>query len=113
MKKFENIGREPNQTHVIILDDESEVTLNIFFFSVVERWFFNCFYNDFSIYGQALSLGTLHIKEQNQPFDLVCVDNSEKGIDPFRIDDFEIKRIELVLLEREDMFDIRGFEVPI
>lgn len=109
--KIENIGNEGRQIHSVIFE-ESQIIIELYFASIVERWFFDVSYNGFSAKGMAVSLGTNHIRELNQPFDIVCEDNSELGIDPFQLDDFASGRCELLILERDEMFQLRGFEVP-
>lgn len=109
--QIENLGSESYQIHNVIFE-QSQVVIDLFFSPVVERWFFDVSYNGFSAKGIAVSLGTTHIKELNQPFDILCEDTSGLGIDPFQLDDFSSDRCRLYLLDRDDMFQLRGFDVP-
>jgi len=109
---IENIGSEAFQRHTILFQ-ESEIILKLRFLPGVQQWFFDAEYKDFAIKGKRLAVGTLHMQSSNQPFDFVVVDNSGSELDPFRVDDFELERSSLILLEPEDMEDIRGVSVQI
>lgn len=106
-----SIGNEAHQRHTIIFN-ESEIILTLRFLAPVEQWFFDAEYEGNAVYGIKLSCGVLHMVSQNQPFDFAVTDNSGEGIDPFRLDDFADGRCSLYLLTPDEMFDIRGVEVP-
>lgn len=113
MIKIDNITDETMQRHIVIFQ-RSEVILTIRFYPRTEMWCFDVEYNDRAVRGLKLSVGTLHMLSQNQPFDFVVTDNSGNGIDPFKIDDFSNERCSLYMLESDDMIDVRrGAEVPI
>lgn len=111
MKKILNITNEPNQLHTILFE-ESEITLHLRFHEICGFWTFDATFKDKSVYGIKLSLSTLHIESSNLPFDFVCIDNSDYGLDPFEIDAF-LNRCSLFLLEAEDMENVRGLPVEV
>lgn len=110
--KIENITAEAFQRHTIVLD-EQEVELVMRFLSPVEGWFINVTYGGRSANGFKLALNTLHMISQNFPFDFVVEDQSGRGIDPFRIDDFSESRCAMYMLQTADMADLRGQDVPV
>ena len=112
MKKILNIGSEPIQRHTLIFQ-ETEIILTLRFYPTITQWFFDATYKDFKVFGIKLSLGVLHMRSRNQPFDFVVLDNSGTGLDPFQIDDFAEGRCSLFLADPEDMAAIRGAEVQI
>lgn len=106
-----NIGDEANQRHTIIFQD-SEIVLTLRYLAPVQQWFMDVEYDDFNLYGVKMTVGVPHMVSANQPFDFVVLDNSGEGIDPFRLVDFTDGRCSLYLLTPDEMFDIRGVEVP-
>jgi len=111
MIEVQNITDEPIQIHIIIFD-EGDITLTLRFLPKTEMWFFDVEYNGKSTKGLKLSVGSLHMVSQNQPFDFEVSDNSGSGVDPFKADDFSSGRCSLYMLERDDMVSIRyGAEV--
>jgi len=112
MRELENIGSESFQRHTIIFQ-ESEIILKLRFLPVVEQWFIDVNYKDFSANGIKLAVGVLHIRSSNQPFDFLVQDNSGNGLDPFRLDDFSTERCTLFIAEADDMAELRGTEVAL
>lgn len=111
MDLITNITDEPIQRHILIFE-RGEVVVTLRHLPTVEMWKMRVEYNDGYIDGVKLSLGTLHFRHKNWPFDiaLICTDGS--GIDPYRADDFVSGRIEMYLVTPEEMIDIRGGDVP-
>ncbi|EIL4299168.1 hypothetical protein LLL07_004629 [Salmonella enterica] len=111
MDPITNITDESIQQHVLIFD-RGEAVVTIRYLPTVEMWKMRVEYNGDYIDGVKLSLGTLHFRHKNWPFDIVllCADNS--GIDPYRADDFASGRIEMYLVTPEEMIYIRGGDVP-
>lgn len=106
-----NIGTEAVQRHTLIFRDD-EVTLTLRYLSQIQQWCADVEYRGFRVSGLKLALATLHMVSCNQPFDFIIDDNSGSGLDPFRIDDFESGRCSLYLVTPEEMFQVRGVEVP-
>ena len=106
-----NISSESVQRHTLIFNDD-EITLTLRYLAQIQQWFFDVEYRDFTIGGVKLAVGTLHMVSSNQPFDFAVNDNAGVGLDPFRADDFESGRCSLYLVTPEEMFQVRGVEVP-
>ncbi|HCC76682.1 MAG TPA: hypothetical protein DEQ42_13500 [Shigella sp.] len=111
MDLITNITDESIQRHTLIFD-RGEAVVTLSHLPTVEMWKMRVEYNDDYIDGVKLSLGTLHFRHKNWPFDiaLLCTDNS--GIDPYRSDDFASGRIEMYLVTPEEMTEIRGGDLP-
>jgi hypothetical protein len=112
MRQITNITGDPSQRHIIDLEG-SEITFDLRFYPTVEQWCFDVTYKTKSVKGVKLSLGVLHINNTNLPFDFVVLDLSKTGLDPFKVDDFEILRCQLYILGPDDMETIRGVPVEI
>lgn len=112
MRQLTNITDTNFQKHLILFE-ESEITLHLRFYSIVQAWFFDVEYKDFKVFGKKMSVSTYQLIANNQPFDLVAFDTSQNGLDPFKADDFSSGRVALILLEPDDMEAIRGTKVPI
>lgn len=111
MRQIENIGTEARQRFTLILDDGT-ATLIIYYLSPVGRWFFDVSYGGIERKGIKMAVGVLHIGSANFPFDFVVEDTSGEGIDPFQLSDFNTGRCKLYRLTADEMFAIRGVEVP-
>jgi len=111
MKKLQNITDEPHQRHTIVFE-ESEIVLSLRYLPTVEMWIMDVGYGDVSTHGLKLSVGVLHMRSRNLPFDFIVTDNIETGLDPIRADDFSTGRCAMYLLEADDMQEIRGAAVP-
>lgn len=112
MIEITNITDDPFQRHIIIVD-EAPVELTLRFYPRAQFWTLSTKYDGLHSKGLKMTLGTLHMRSRNRPFDFVIVGTAETGIDPFKIDDFSSGRCRLLMLEREDMESIRGQPVPI
>ena len=112
MRKLSGITNDPIQKYSFSVGD-NEVSIRLRFLSVVESWVMDVEYNGKRINGVLMSLGVLHLKSYNFPFDFILNDTQGLGLDAFRIDDFSSERVELYILESEELVEIRGYEVAI
>lgn len=113
MIRIQNLTDEPIQRHTILFE-QSEVFFTIRFYPRTELWCFDAEYNDRAVRGLKLSIGVLHMTNQNQPFDFIVTDNTGLGLDPFKADDFSSGRCTIYMLETADMIQVRnGAEVPL
>lgn len=112
MIQVTNLTDDPFQEHVILFE-ESEIILDLRFYSTVEKWVFNVSFKDFSILGVKLAVNTLHMESSNMPFDFIVTDESGSGLDPFKLNDWEDERCNLFMLNALEMEEIRGVKVPI
>lgn len=110
MRRINNIGDEGNQTHTIEFTDE-DITLNIRFLSPVQIWQMSVTYQGREYNGMKMSVGVLHMRSANFPFDFIIEDTSGSGVDPYKQDDFINGRTILYMLDADEMEEIRGQEV--
>jgi len=73
-------------------------------------WFMDLSYEDKTLNGVRLSSAVLMLTGKNFPFDIV-IDDKGSGLDPFAADSFEREFFYFNLLDRDEMENIRGFEV--
>lgn len=112
MIKIENISDETHQRHTMLFE-ESEIILTLRYHPTVEMWAFDIEYKDVVASGYKLSIGVLHMRSRNLPFDFVVTDQGGTDLDPIRRDDFSTGRCALYMLEASDMEAIRDATVPI
>lgn len=111
MIEIMNISDDPYQKHTIVTP-ESPVNIELRFYPKAQFWTLSVRYGEKIINGLKLSLGVLHMRSHNLPFDFIAVDKSNTGIDPFKADDFVSGRIRLLMLDRQDMEEVRGQPIP-
>lgn len=112
MEKLTNINDDPIQSFVLIVGKE-QANIQLRFYPTIQSWYFNLEFRGIQINGIKISLGVLHIKSYNFPFDFVAEDTSGLGIDPFKVDDFQLGRINLYMLNAVEMAAIRGYSVKV
>ena len=112
MIEIMNITNDTFQRH-IISTPTGAITLMLRFYPRAQFWTLSTVYSGVECNGLKLALGTLHMRSRNMPFDFVVVDDGGSGVDPFSVDDFASGRCRLMMLERQDMDEIRGQPVPI
>lgn len=110
--RIDNIDDDPHQRHTILFG-ESEVVLSLRFHPTVEIWTIDVTYGGRQAMGYKLSVGVLHMRSRNFPFDFIVADNTGQGLDPLRLDDFVTGRCSLYMLDASDMEAIRGQPVPV
>lgn len=110
--QIENITDQADQPHVILADGIS-VDIRLRFHPATECWTMDCSYAGVSAAGIRLSAGAYHVLSYNLPFDFLVEITDRTGIDPFRADDFSSSRCLLWYVQRSEMLEIRGVEVPL
>lgn len=114
MRLIDNLGSEAEQIHTIPLDESGEdIILTLRYYSTIQAWYMDLEWGEYSTQGVKVSVGVFHIFSGNVPFEFRCVDNSGNGIDPYALDDFQLGRCQLVLVEPDEMAQIRGVEVDL
>lgn len=112
MIEITNITNDPFQRHVITTET-APIILLLRYYPRPKFWTLSVEYQGVECNGLKLSLGTMHMRSRNLPFDFIVRDEGNTGIDPFEADDFSNLRCRLLMLERNDMDEIRGQPVPI
>lgn len=102
---------EPQQRHILLVRDE-EIIITLNFFQVSEFWTLDVSWRGKTYYGFMLSLGVLHIRALNWPFDFFVSTTDKSGMAPFRQGDFVEGRCELYFVPAGEMQELRGLEVP-
>ena len=106
-----NLTDEPIQRHILLVNDE-EITLTPRFYQVSEFWTFDISWRGETFSGFMISLGVLHIRALNWPFDFFASVTDGSGMAPFRLGDFAEGRCELYFVTADEMQELRGIEVP-
>ena len=100
------IDPTPNQSFNILYESDT-IYIDLTFKKNI--WYMNFTYGDKIINGIKLSSRVLLLKN-NLPFELF-IDDKGLNLDPFNIDSFSENLFDLILLEREEIAEIRGYNV--
>jgi len=104
------VGTGPKQK-IIILFEDTTIELTLKFRPTIECWTIDIVFRDGPLVnGFRLVPGSPLLKQFNKPFDIVLKENEKTDIEPFKQDDFT-SRISMFLLEREDVKELRGYDV--
>lgn len=109
--KIIDISNETNSRFTIPFED-SDITMEIKFNDIIQSWNCNIFYEEQSFYGLKLICGSTILKARNLPFDFFIVNNLNSGLDPFLETDFSYGNYTLYLVTRDELTELRGYEVP-
>jgi len=103
MKKITEFTNEYYQKHTIILEDNKEFDFTLKFISQQQGWFYNLKFDDFELNGQRLVLGMNILRKYKNilPFGISVM--TDDLIEPFLIDDFTTNRIEVNVLNQDDV----------
>ena len=107
MKKL-LLTEDIHQSNLIPFEDDF-ITLEMKF--IENCWFANVSFKGKTINGIRLVSGVLLCTGVNFPFDLV-IDDKGLDLDAFSIDSFTQDIFDLLLLDRNEITAIRGYEVP-
>lgn len=109
MKQITVTG-EPKQKITILFED-TVIILVLKFRPTAESWTADITFRDAPLVdGKKLTMGVALLRQFNKPFDIVLQENQNTGIDPYKQDDF-ISRVSIFLLERDDLIQLRGYDV--
>ncbi len=98
-------------TDIIIPFEDYEISLRFKYLSICQIWIMNLKYKDHIINGLKLSCGVRMLQTMNYPFDFIIENNLNNGFDPYLESDFSDESYSIYILDREDMYEIRGYEV--
>lgn len=112
MIEITNITSDTFQRHIITTVD-APIEIKLRYYPRAQFWTLSATYKGIATKGLKLSLGTLHMRSRNMPFDFIVNAAANTGIDPFAADDFSSGRCNLLMLERADMEVIRGQPIQI
>lgn len=91
-----NITSDSNQRHTIEVDD-GNVIIVLRFHVQIQQWTIDVERGSKAIYGVKLATGVRHIPSMNMGIDFAVVSNED--IDPFKVDDFESERCNLIMVK--------------
>lgn len=111
MIELKTISSEAYQLHTLLLANK-EVGISLRYFPITQSWLMDVIYEGVSYKGIRLALGVLLLTGKNTPFDIVIRDNSNNGVDPILVDDFQKARCSFLILEADEAEQVRGYGVP-
>lgn len=106
MTKINIDSTEFQEFFVPFEDDLITISLNFRF----DNWLMNVSYLDKELNGVRLSCGVLLLEGKNLPFEII-INDKDSGLDPFSADCFERELFEFLILDRDEVEALRGFEV--
>lgn len=106
MLLIDKLTDTPIQTFIVPLETREQVQFKMYFSPTQLSWYFDFTYNDSEYNGHKLVLGRNILRNYKNiiPFGLAV--QAEKGIEPYKIDDFSSGRVKLYILEETDVLEI-------
>lgn len=104
MKQITSITNDSKQLMIIPLDDnKGNVEFRLYFMPTQYSWYYDFTYNNYTSNGNkvVLNFNALRHLRKILPFDFAFL--AEGDIEPFAIDDFANGRIQMYVLNEDDM----------
>ena len=108
-QKIEEITSSPLQTLKFELEDGSIFEFDLNYMVQQQGWFFNIRYQDFTLNGVRISLN-INLLDQFKnliPFGFMVT--SKDNIEPINLNDFQVDRVQLSVLNEQEILDIEDF----
>lgn len=108
MKQITTITAAPKQQHTLVLDNNETADFYLEYCPRMQSWYFNISYNDITqkCIKVVLTPNALRHLRKLIPFGIAFV--SESQVEPFSQEDFISGRIEMYILNKEDVANIEA-----
>lgn len=107
MKQVTSITSDSKQFMTIPLDDNNgEVEFRLYYLATQYSWYYDFVYKDYTSNGNKVVLTPNALRHLRKilPFGIAFV--AEGNIEPFKQDDFETKRVQMIILNQTDIEEI-------
>lgn len=106
MKLLDIISADARQEFAVSLDDNSRVTISLWYSSMQAGWFYSVSRGTFSVTNRRMVNSPNMLRQFRDfiPFGLACIVSD--GLEPVFIDDFSTGRASLYILDSADIADI-------
>lgn len=103
MLYLNKINNSPKQSYTLVGEEKEQIPFYLWYAPTQQSWFFNISYGDFTANGLQLVVGPNILRNFRNliPFGLAVT--STDGLDPFYINDMFFGRINLYLLNQDDV----------
>lgn len=103
MKQITTLTDEPKQRHQLVLDTNDTVDFRLYYSSRIQCWYFDFTYKELSVncLKVVLSPNTLRNFRKLIPFGIGF--DSQGLVEPFQLDDFSSGRVQMYVLNSEDV----------
>nr|DAT18302.1 MAG TPA: hypothetical protein [Caudoviricetes sp.] len=106
MKEITSLTNEPNQIHQLVLDTNDTVEFHLYYKQSQQSWYFDFTYKNLTVNGSkvVLSPNSLRNFKNIIPFGIAFI--TDGFVEPYKLDDFSSGRIQMVVLNNEDVWDV-------
>ena len=106
MQLINELTSNPIQTMKLVLDTKETVQFNLRFMPTQQSWYFDFIYNDIECYGLKVALypNVLRHFKNMIPFGIMFTSNDH--VEPFKLDDFSTNRIQMFVLNENEIKEI-------
>lgn len=106
---IEEITASARQTMKVELEDGTTFELDLEYRLQQQGWFYNIRYEDFILNGFRLALNINLLSQFDNLIPFGFMVSSDDGIDPTNINDFEVSRVNLSVLNEEEVAQVNTF----
>lgn len=106
MKQITTITAAPKQQHTLVLENNETADFYLEYCGRMESWYFSISYNNTvqNCIKAVLTPNALRHLRRIIPFGIAFI--SESQVEPFRLDDFAAGRVQMYVLNSEDVAEI-------
>ena len=108
MQHITSITSSPNQRMTLVLDNNETVDFRLYFLPRQEAWFFDFTYNDLTVNCSKVVLTPNALRQFRKtiPFGIAFV--TDGFVDPFQLTDFSNGRINMYVLNKEEVQQVES-----
>lgn len=106
MQIITSLTNEPNQRHQLVLDNNETVDFRLYYLARMQSWYYDFSYQDTTVYCSKVVLTPNSLRQFRRilPFGLAFFSDSE--VEPFQITDFSSGRVQMAILNAEEVQQI-------
>lgn len=108
MELINNITDNARQTFTYNVDGGDTVSITLYFYPTQQSWFFDFTYGDYTCNGERVVLTPNALRHLKNiiPFGIAFL--SDSYAEPYKVDDFSSGRVNMYMLNQEDVADIES-----
>lgn len=108
MRQNNSITADSKQFMVIALENGDSVNFRIYFMPTQASWYYDFEYKNYKSNGNKVVLSPNALRHLRKiiPFGFAFI--AENNIEPFNIDDFESQRVQMFILNENDVLEVEN-----
>lgn len=108
MQQIKSITSQPKQRMTLVLENNETCDFYLFYLPRQQSWFYNFSYGDLTVNGSRVVLTPNALRQFKNIIPFGIAFTSESLIEPFAIDDFESGRVNMYVLNNDEIKQVES-----